>query len=187
MKYACRSARRYIPVIIVSLSILAFVKHAYCGDEETTTLAIFDFTNSQGLITDVSEKLTILAFAELSKDDKIKLIERSEINKVMEEQDLSQSGLAKQDSLKLGKLLGAQNILTGKTYYMDDKVYFNVKLSNCVTGNVSGVSKSFDSKGNLNSILESFSKEIAKHIAEKIRQAKKDKDLTSTEKDEKGN
>ncbi len=66
-----------------------------------------------------------LLTAELSKNDRVQLLERSEIEKVIREQQLSLINL---DCLKLGRLLGADGLLALQSVTEGTNVFLNAQL-----------------------------------------------------------
>ena len=168
---------KFIMLIFAISLTYSLAPHSLClgKDEHTPSLAIFDFTERNGEISEESVKLSLLIFATISKEGKIRLIERAEIEKATKEQKLSQSGLVSQDgALKLGKIVGAENILNGKIYYMDNKIYFNGKLANCGSSKINGISMSFSMNDDKDTMLESFSKKISEYIEKFFENDKQD-------------
>lgn len=116
---------------------------------ETTTLAILNFTNAEkdpeilewGRL--YAEFLTI----ELSKDKRLILVDRNEINKIFKEFEISLSELgAKDRAIQIGKLLGAQIIVVGELEEKEGIIEIRVDLVQPSTGNVLGAER-LESKG----------------------------------------
>jgi len=87
-------------------------------------------TNSPVRLAIVSESPDAVAAADLltvefSKHDKLQLLERTEIQKVIREQQLSLDNL---DCLRLGRLLGADGLLALRSVTEGTQVYLNAQL-----------------------------------------------------------
>lgn len=76
------------------------------------------------------------------------VVDRKDLQKVLEEQELQYSGLVDEaKAAKLGSLLGAELIVTGSLYEKDGKYEIFLKLLRVETGEVLSVSKSKLDKG----------------------------------------
>ena len=144
---------------------------------ENKSLAIFDFVNEHGFKSEAGNKIALLIFAELAKNDQIQLLEREEMNKIVAEQRLSLRNNS--SSIKAGKILGAGNILVGRIYTLDDEIYFNGKLIDCKTGKISGLMLSHKKISDPEKLYQTFAEKIAANIVKKLispKQQKKIKD-----------
>ena len=136
-------------------------------DKKMTSLAIFDFTGDAGIASTDGNKTAMLLFAKISESGKINLIERTEIDKVLREQTLSSEG-KNPDHLKLGKLIGADYIVLGKIYMINNEYVFNCKLINCKTGKTNGISETFKSSSSKEESLQVFAAKASLFIISKL-------------------
>jgi curli biogenesis system outer membrane secretion channel CsgG len=86
------------------------------ADEATTTVAIVDFTNNSGkYLPQVGESASEILSVLLVQTKKFNVVERDKLRSIMEEQGLVGSGLVdnSQSVIQIGKLLGADYIITG--------------------------------------------------------------------------
>jgi len=76
-----------------------------------------------------------LILYDLSRNEYIQLVNRSELEKVLHEQSLRLSGLAEdsENTLKLGKMLGADWLISGEYIYLGRDVLITVSLINVET------------------------------------------------------
>ncbi|HBC86691.1 MAG TPA: hypothetical protein DCZ94_07045 [Lentisphaeria bacterium] len=166
--------------ISLLLLLLSFASHA--GNDAPVFMAIFDFVDDTGAKSSDSEKISLLLFAQLSKESAINLIEREKVEKIKHEQDLSESGLVRADSvIRAGKVLGVDYMISGRIYYLNDEIRFNGKLLDCKTGKFSGMTSSYPKSLNKDEMFEAFAKKIAQYISTKI----KDRSTDSTSKPDK--
>ncbi len=109
-------------------------------DAQVTKIAILDFENVSGnpkysglgkamssmLITDIE--------ANTSKQ-KIQLIERGQIQKILKEQNFQASKLVdKSSTVKTGKILGVKYLLIGEIFILNDQLVINARLANAESG-----------------------------------------------------
>jgi len=94
-------------------------------DAGTTRIAILSFTNKSGKSRygSIGENISSSIRSSLLNDSKImefvNIIDRQQIDKIIEEQKLSQSGLVdSKTSLEIGKLLGVHQIISGEVTYL---------------------------------------------------------------------
>lgn len=154
------------------LMILFLLTMCICPIANAMTLAIFDFTDAEGRESENGKRISMMVFARISSRNipELQLIERAEIEKIMKEQNLNANGLVGTSSgiLKLGKLLGAEFIMTGKAFYLNDDFVINAKIIDCKSGKVKGLSLSFDKESDTNSIHETSAEKIAKQVEEDL-------------------
>lgn len=87
----------------------------------------------------VSELLTV----NLQETNCVDMVERAELDKALDELQLSASGLVDKDSQnKLGKLVGAKILITGSIFKSGDKNYVVAKIIGTETSRVMGASVS---------------------------------------------
>ena len=96
-----------------------------CKDAGTTRIAILPFTNKSGkkqfgaIGENISNAIRSALINDFAIMEFIQIIDRQQIEKIIEEQKLSQSGLIdSQTSLKIGKLLGVHQIISGEVTFL---------------------------------------------------------------------
>ena len=131
------------------------------------TVAILDFdTNAPGnpdLGKQISEALT----ADLTGDEGFTLVDRSSLARTLQENELSLTGLVNADkATKIGRLVGAKILVTGKVFPLDKQLFFTAKLIGTETSLVEGVLVKGDSDGNLGEMLLQLSDKVSKRLHE---------------------
>jgi TolB-like protein len=112
------------------LVLLPFLAHA----EEARTLAVLDFeNNSLTKVTEMaplSKGLPTIMITEFQKLPQFKMVERAQLQKILDEMKLGQSGLLDEQSVQqVGKLLGARDLLLGSYMLMlDGKLRLDVRI-----------------------------------------------------------
>jgi curli biogenesis system outer membrane secretion channel CsgG len=111
--------------VVVLLTLLSLVITPFVFADGKPVLAVAEFKNDTsagwwygGCGRDLAGMLT----NELAGTGKFKLVERSKLDAVLDEQDLAQSGrVAKGKGAKIGKLTGAQYIVVGTISAYEEK------------------------------------------------------------------
>ncbi len=82
-----------------------------------------------------------MAFS-LSRNKIFKIVERKDMQKILKELELQNTGLVQDESaVKAGKLIGAKMIITGKLYTKTSNYEIFLKLLRVETGEVLSVNK----------------------------------------------
>ncbi len=85
-----------------------------------------------------SEQILITA----SKLQRCKLVERKDLQKILQELELQLSGLVdEKNAVKVGYLLGAEVLITGTLYIKEDKYEIFIKLLRVGTGEILAVTR----------------------------------------------
>ncbi|MBN2001686.1 hypothetical protein JW935_29365 [candidate division KSB1 bacterium] len=118
--------------IIFLLIAVAF----FNGFAQNITMAISDFVNNTQNFA-LENRVPELLKTELSLLGGITLVERSKLNAVLQEQALGQTGIIdSENAQKVGKLLGAQFVLTGEINRSGDRIRIDVHMIHTETGEV---------------------------------------------------
>src|ERR1700722_4892316 len=128
---------------IVFLSTLLAGATIYAAQEDSITVAVYDFQASgetardlgakaQGwnaslwnawreTVHDFGPKVTALVTANLSAETNLVMVERAELTKALNEQAFGASGMVNSDAAaKIGKITGAKVLIAGQVFTTDD-------------------------------------------------------------------
>ena len=107
---------------------------------DTARMAILGFSGDKHYSQDDLDILNEVLIASLSSTNSVQLIDRQEINKTLEETQISMSGLSDQTSaLKVGKLVSAELIVIGKVFQIRNKKMFFAKIISVETSKMTSV------------------------------------------------
>ena len=108
------------------------------GVTAISALALTDFDNSSKSAEYEWMRSAIPGslYTELKAKSKINLIERNQIEKALEEMKLASVGLIEENAPKLGKMLGADAVLTGIYQISGDSIRIDAKIVKVETGEV---------------------------------------------------
>jgi TolB-like protein len=104
---------------------------------QKTTVAVVEFTDLQGNVTDLGRFLAEELVTRLGDLEKFRVIERQLLAKIIAEQKLSLTGVVDPASAKqLGKILGVDAIVAGSVTNLAQSVRVNARLISTETGEV---------------------------------------------------
>lgn len=132
------------------------------------TVAVLDFSGSipgsPQLGAEVGEALTAL----LGNESLFTLVDRSSLARTLQEHELSLTGLTKpEDTVRVGHLVGAKILVSGKAFVLDDTLFVTAKVIGTETSLVEGVLVKGKAAGGVADLLP----QLAEKIGEKIRTA----------------
>lgn len=103
------------------------------------TVAVFDFDSKDDAVRDLGPKIATLVNANLSADPNLILVERTDLEKALGEQELGLSGTVSSESAaKVGQLTGAKVLVTGRVFKADDQTIIVAKVIGTETSRVYG-------------------------------------------------
>ncbi len=110
------------------------------AEQQKTTIAVVEFTDLQGNITDLGRFIAEELITRLFQTKQFKVIERQLLNKVLSEQDLSLTGIIDPTSAKeLEKILGVDAIASGTITDLAQSLRVNARLISTETGEIFAV------------------------------------------------
>jgi TolB-like protein len=121
-----------------------------------------------GVATGDGAKVTDLLFAELVAEPALVLIEREDIRKLLDEQELGLTGLANPaEATRVGQLTGAKMLVTGSLVRADNSLYLVAKIIGTETSRVLGASVKGTARDDLGKLAASLAAEIVKVVTER--------------------
>ena len=124
--------------------------------------AVFDFSEGADSLKGQGETLGKLLNAALSTKDGIYLVERAELDKILSEQELSLSGATDDTTaVKIGKLCGAQVLITGRMFEVGDQTHLVAKIMSAETSRVYGSTVHYKSGSDLTPSVAALAQEIS--------------------------
>ncbi len=104
------------------------------------TVAIVDFEVAVPGNADFAKQLSSVVVGTMQGSPGFSLIDREDLNRSLREQELALTGLVSNaDAVKVGKLVGARIIVTGKAFTLGDQFFITAKLIGTETSLVEGV------------------------------------------------
>jgi len=128
-------------------------------------VAIFAFQERGSGVKGYGEKISEILFASLATQERIYLVDRVDIKKMLEEQELSLSGIvAPGKATQVGQLTGAKILLTGSVIEVGSSVYIVAKIIGTETSRVLGESVKGRTNDDLGSMVEKLAQKVSTTI-----------------------
>ncbi len=147
--------------------ILTFVSPESSATEYNAVYptAIFNFVEKGRNLNEMGEKISNVIFASLVVDPNITLVDREEMDKLMDEATLNLSGMVNsQQANQIGQLTGAKIIVTGTIFEIEDNLMIVAKIIGTETSRVLGASVKGKVDDSIVTLAESLSAKIANTI-----------------------
>lgn len=148
-------------------AFLFFIAIVFGLHTHAKTIAISYFDNSSGdaKYNALSKGIADMLITDLSKVKGVTIVEREKLEKLIQEIKLGQSKYFDQSTAqKLGKGLGAQNILTGSFYVLDNVIRLDARLIDVQTGGVIFAEQVSGNKNNFFALHQQLANLLAKNI-----------------------
>jgi TolB-like protein len=131
-------------------------------------VAILPFQERGADVKGDADRVADLLFASLVADPSLCLVDRSEITKLIQEQELNLSGVVSVDqATKAGQVTGAKILVTGSVFQVNNTVYLIAKIIGTETTRVVGASVKGNVRDDLGKLVESLGAEVAKTIGKR--------------------
>ena len=160
--------RRILSALLFVMALFGIIPvNAEEVSDRMLTAAILPFSERGEGVKDMGVQVSDLLFAKvLETSPDLMLVERQELKKILDELHLSATGMVSSDTAsKLGKLTGAQILITGSVFKISNKNYFVAKIIGVETGRVSGTS--VNGKDALDNICSKLATKVAEVINKK--------------------
>jgi tetratricopeptide (TPR) repeat protein/TolB-like protein len=112
------------------------------GGAQPLRIAIIDFDNISGITKydGLGKAMSSMLISDIESNvspKRLQLVERSQINKVLKEQNLQKTAsFDKNTAVRMGKLLGVGYLLIGDIYILDNTLVINARLTDVSTGDI---------------------------------------------------
>jgi TolB-like protein len=163
-----RCATAALAIVLLSSSGLP-AQNAKNDDELAIyPVAILPFQERGRDAAELGPKVTDLLFAQLIVNPDLYLVEREDITKLFDEQELNLSGLVNpSQATQVGYLTGAKIIVTGSVIVVNDSLYLVAKIIGTETSRVLGASSKGQADDDLDRLVENLAENVAATISER--------------------
>lgn len=133
--------------------------------------ALLPFQERGAGVREYGAKVTDLLFASLAARPEFYLVERSEMQKLQDEQELNLSGMVVSDqAVQVGKLTGAKLLITGSVIESDNALLLVGKVIGTENSRVLGVSVAGKISDALPPLVQQLADKISQLLAEQAKQ-----------------
>lgn len=170
-------------IVIIGIGILFVFSGFLWAKEEAPSIyptAIFPFAEHGTSVKEYGRKAADILFARMAERPEVILVERTEIDKVLQEIELGLSGvITPEQAGKVGKITGAKILITGSVFEVEKKLYVVAKIIGTETSRVLGKSsagKAEDFAGLVEALAGEVGEAIAKEGGNLVAQEEKPSD-----------
>jgi TolB-like protein len=154
-------------IVLMAVSLRAQVQPA-SKPSTRLTVAILDFDTSGTNTPEMGKQIAEALMATLSSEDGFTLVDRSSMAHTLQEHELSLTGLAKpEDAVRIGQLVGAKLLITGKAFTLDKNIYVTAKIIGTETTLVDGVLVKDKQDADVGTLVSQLSSKLADRIRTK--------------------
>lgn len=133
---------------------------------DSYTVAVLPFNVAKGDYDDMGQDVQVLMNAYMSVSPSLMLVERAEVDKALGEVELGKSGTVDPETAaKVGHLVGAQVLVTGRIFPVQKDLMFVAKIIGVETGRTFGETAEMPLRGNFKDATRELSDKIAAVIA----------------------
>ena len=131
----------------------------------TLTVAILDFTATDPATPDLGSEVAAALTAMLSGESGITLVERQSLAQTLHEHELNMTGLVSDEqAVKIGKLVGAKIMITGRAFRLGKDMFITAKLVGTETSLIEGVMVKDSSSADIGAMVVSLSEKVAQKV-----------------------
>lgn len=128
-------------------------------------VAIFAFQERGSGVKGYGDKVSDILFASLAAQEKIYLVDRADIQKLLDELELNLSGIVAPDqATRVAQLTGAKILVTGSVVEVDNSLYIVAKIIGAETSRVLGQSVKGRTSDELGPLVEQLAEKVAAAI-----------------------
>lgn len=163
-----RCATAALAIVLLSTAILPAQEEKNDDELAVYPVAILPFQERGRDAAELGPKVTDLLFAQLIANPDLYLVEREDITKLFDEQELNLSGLVNpSQATQVGYLTGAKIIVTGSVIVVNDSLYLVAKVIGTETSRVLGASSKGQADDDLDRLVENLAENVAATISER--------------------
>jgi len=162
--------RKSTIALTVALSLLASgVRAVPALAQDVPTVAVMDFSGFMmggggDASVNLGKAVTAMLVTEFSGREGLQVIERSQIQDLLREQDLCFSGRVEDCAAEVGKLLGAQYILHGQITSIVDNLRMDIRAVDVETSEIASVMKKSDRTSELLAVVVNLADEFGAQL-----------------------
>ena len=128
------------------------------------TIAILDFDSGAADPERGAQVATLLS-ALIEPGGEYELVERQELESLLREASLGQAGLVSaDDAARVGQLIGADVLVTGRVFLMDNKLFIAAKIMGVETGRVFTELATADDATNISEAVGQLAEKIHRRV-----------------------
>lgn len=170
-----------LPVLWFAL-LAALASLATAAETPPLSAAVLNFGDGEPSLVGTGVSVAALLQAKLSTDSSAVLVERADLDKILAEHELTLSGaVSAAQAVKVGLLTGAEVIISGRTFNVQDRTHLVAKVISTASGRVFGATADFDKGGRMDTAVDSLATKVAALLKDKVGDLRAGKPLEETQ------
>jgi len=126
-----------IKIFLITFAIIILCTLTIFGQQIVLTISDFKVESDNPSYKYIGKGISLLVAGELRKSDKIILLEREEVKRILGEQEFSLSDLADESKqIQIGKFLSAEYIVFGEIIDMGNTLLLSLRMADVETGEI---------------------------------------------------
>jgi TolB-like protein len=166
MRFACQFlAALLLATLVGSVVSVAQDKAEPKEAPRKLTVAVLSFDAKDPGNADMGSQLSEMVTAVLSGEDNFELVDRTSLRQTLAENELNLTGLVSADqAIKVGKLVGAKILVTGRAFRLGKDMYITAKIIGTETSRVEAVMVKGDPKDDVGELAMGLCQKIDERI-----------------------
>lgn len=153
---------------VIAFLLCGFACSPLQADEEIYPVAVLPFSERGKEVAEQGQQVTDLMFANLVINPELFLVDREDLDTVLQEQELSLSGAVKTDeAIQVGQLTGAKVLITGSVMQVGSSRYVIAKIIGTETSRVLGASVKGLVSDELDGLVEQLAEKVGVTVSER--------------------
>jgi hypothetical protein len=134
---------------------------------ERLTVAVLDFETKDRATADLGDKIADLLTVFLSTDEHLQLVERAKLQVILKEMELGASGIVSpEQATRIGGLVGAQVLVTGRGFVVNEKLYITAKAISVETSRMGAALATAPLSADLDVPVQELAAKLSSWLAE---------------------
>lgn len=135
---------------------------------ELVPAAVLPFAERGAGVKGYADRIADLLFADLAGKPNLWLVDRQDLNRTLEEQELSASGMVNPNqAVKIGSLTGAKVLISGSVFEVDKDLHIVAKVIGTETTRVLGASVKGSSREDMGPLITQLAAKVADTVTQK--------------------
>jgi hypothetical protein len=166
------------PPLMLCLVLLGSFSVGHAEDAPPLSAAILDFKEADPALEGMGASVASLLQVKLSAMSSAILVERAELHEVLAEHELTLSdAVSPGQAAKVGQLTGAEAIISGRVFQVQDRTYLVAKVISTSSGRVFGATTDFQKGGPLDGAVGTLAEKVAVFLKDKVLELRGEKPL----------
>lgn len=152
--------------VVLSVMCVVIIATVTAAAQSVYPAAIFPFEERGSGVRGMGEKVSDILFSSLVVDPNMYLVDRADLKKTLDEQEINLSGMVTPgQAAQVGQLTGAKILITGSVIEADRTLYLVAKIIGTETSRVLGESVKGKTSEEIAPLVEQLAKAVAAKVA----------------------